>query len=296
MSKSLDPWITLHQKRIEDFLKEFINKNSDETLIKKVCEYAIFNGGKRFRALLAYAIGEINGVNKQALDYVAGAVEVIHCYSLIHDDLPAMDDDSLRRGKPSCHIKFNEAQAILAGDGLQVISFNLLCSPDLDISNKKKLDLLKILSKAIGIQGMVLGQSLDMEASNNTINLKSLEHLQELKTGALIEASCTMPYSISDVFIQNNQNKISKMAKLLGKIYQITDDILDNESSENVLGKTCGKDKNYNKATFISLIGLEEAKKINLEFFEKAMMTLEGVSGNTKIIKQLITKIYQRKF
>jgi len=296
MSKSLDPWITLHQKRIEDFLKEFINKNSDETLIKKVCEYAIFNGGKRFRALLAYAIGEINGVNKQALDYVAGAVEVIHCYSLIHDDLPAMDDDSLRRGKPSCHIKFNEAQAILAGDGLQVISFNLLCSSDLDISNKKKLDLLKILSKAIGIQGMVLGQSLDMEASNNTINLKSLEHLQELKTGALIEASCTMPYSISDVFIQNNQNKISKMAKLLGKIYQITDDILDNESSENVLGKTCGKDKNYNKATFISLIGLEEAKKINLEFFEKAMMTLEGVSGNTKTIKQLITKIYQRKF
>ncbi|MGE4597072.1 MAG: farnesyl diphosphate synthase [Methylophilaceae bacterium] len=296
MSKSLDPWITLHQKRIEDFLKEFINKNSDETLIKKVCEYAIFNGGKRFRALLAYAIGEINGVNKQALDYVAGAVEVIHCYSLIHDDLPAMDDDSLRRGKPSCHIKFNEAQAILAGDGLQVISFNLLCSSDLDISNKKKLGLLKILSKAIGIQGMVLGQSLDMEASNNTINLKSLEHLQELKTGALIEASCTMPYSISDVFIQNNQNKISKMAKLLGKIYQITDDILDNESSENILGKTCGKDKNYNKATFISLIGLEEAKKINLEFFEKAMMTLEGVSGNTKTIKQLITKIYQRKF
>jgi farnesyl diphosphate synthase len=230
------------------------------------------------------------------LDYVAGAVEVIHCYSLIHDDLPAMDDDSLRRGKPSCHIKFNEAQAILAGDGLQVISFNLLCSPDLDISNKKKLNLLKILSKAIGIQGMVLGQSLDMEASNNTINLKSLEHLQELKTGALIEASCTMPYSISDVFSQNNQNKISKMAKLLGKIYQITDDILDNESSDNVLGKTCGKDKNYNKATFISLIGLEEAKKMNLDFFEKAMVALEGVSGNTKTIKQLITKIYQRKF
>ena len=296
MSKSLDPWITLHQKRIEDFLKEFINKNSDETLIKKVCEYAIFNGGKRFRALLVYAIGEINGVNKQALDYVAGAVEVIHCYSLIHDDLPAMDDDSLRRGKPSCHIKFNEAQAILAGDGLQVISFNLLCSSDLDISNKKKIALLEIFSKAIGIQGMVLGQSLDMEASNNTINLKSLEHLQELKTGALIEASCTMSYLISDVFNQNNQNKISKMAKLLGKIYQITDDILDNESNENILGKTCGKDKNYNKATFISLIGLEEAKKINLEFFEKAMMALEGVSGNKKTIKQLITKIYQRKF
>ena len=296
MSKSLDPWITLHQKRIEDFLKEFINKNSDETLIKKVCEYAIFNGGKRFRALLVYAIGEINGVNKQALDYVAGAVEVIHCYSLIHDDLPAMDDDSLRRGKPSCHIKFNEAQAILAGDGLQVISFNLLCSSDLDISNKKKIDLLEIFSKAIGIQGMVLGQSLDMEASNNTINLKSLEHLQELKTGALIEASCTMSYLISNVFNQNNQNKISKMAKLLGKIYQITDDILDNESNENILGKTCGKDKNYNKATFISLIGLEEAKKINLEFFEKAMMALEGVSGNKKTIKQLITKIYQRKF
>jgi len=296
MSKSLDPWITLHQKRIEDFLKEFINKNSDETLIKKVCEYAIFNGGKRFRALLVYAIGEINGVNKQALDYVAGAVEVIHCYSLIHDDLPAMDDDSLRRGKPSCHIKFNEAQAILAGDGLQVISFNLLCSSDLDISNKKKIALLEIFSKAIGIQGMVLGQSLDMEASNNTINLKSLEHLQELKTGALIEASCTMSYLISNVFNQNNQNKISKMAKLLGKIYQITDDILDNESNENILGKTCGKDKNYNKATFISLIGLEEAKKINLEFFEKAMMALEGVSGNKKTIKQLITKIYQRKF
>ena len=105
-----------------------------------------------------------------------------------------------------------------------------------------------------------------------------------------------MSYLISDVFNQNNQNKISKMAKLLGKIYQITDDILDNESNENILGKTCGKDKNYNKATFISLIGLEEAKKINLEFFEKAMMALEGVSGNKKTIKQLITKIYQRKF
>ena len=234
MNDSFKLWCNTHQKRIENFLEDFLKKNSDQSLIKEVCKYAIFGNGKRIRALLVYAIGEINGAEKKELDYIAGAIELIHCYSLIHDDLPAMDDDDLRRGKASCHKEFNEAQAILAGDAIQALSFSLLSSDNFKISDNKKIEIIKIFSRAIGIQGMVLGQSMDIQSTNKKISLEMIENLQKLKTGILIEASCVIPNLISKI---DNNSKILVIAKLLGQIYQITDDILDNESNSKLLGK-----------------------------------------------------------
>lgn len=296
MNESFDAWLNTHQKRIDDFIEKNIKKNYPKSYISDVCSYSILNGGKRFRALLVYAIGEINNTNKNLLDHISCALELTHTYSLIHDDLPAMDNDDLRRGKPSCHIKFNEAQAILAGDGIQAMAIELICNEDFEVKAEDKVKLIKNLCASTGIKGMVLGQSLDMQSSSNINSLNLLEEIQELKTGRLIELSCLMPLIIINDISQNEKNKIIKLSKVLGKIYQITDDILDVSSNEKELGKTCGKDKKDAKATYLSLMSLTEARKINEKFFSQINKEIDSVHGNTEILKNLVAIIYKRKF
>ena len=296
MNESFDAWLNTHQKRIDNFIKKIIKKNYSKSYISDVCSYSILNGGKRFRALLVYAIGEINHTNKNLLDHIACALELTHTYSLIHDDLPSMDNADLRRGKPSCHIKFNEAQAILAGDGIQAMAIELICNEDFEVKAEEKVKLIKNLCASTGIKGMVLGQSLDMQSSSNLNSLNLLEKIQELKTGRLIELSCLMPLIITDDVSQNEKDKIIKLSKILGKIYQITDDILDVSSNEKELGKTCGKDKKDAKATYLSLMSLAEARKINEKFFSQINRKIDSVYGNTEILKNLVAIIYKRKF
>ncbi len=296
MNESFDAWLNTHQKRIDDFIEKNIKKNYPKSYISDVCSYSILNGGKRFRALLVYAIGEINNTNKNLLDHISCALELTHTYSLIHDDLPAMDNDDLRRGKPSCHIKFNEAQAILAGDGIQAMAIELICNEDFEVKAEDKVKLIKNLCASTGIKGMVLGQSLDMQSSSNINSLNLLEEIQELKTGRLIELSCLMPLIIINDISQNEKNKIIKLSKVLGKIYQITDDILDVSSNEKELGKTCGKDKKDAKATYLSLMSLTEARKINEKFFSQINKEIDSVHGDTEILKNLVAIIYKRKF
>ena len=294
MTEDFRFWADEHQKRVENFMMRFLKEESSNSLIHEVCTHGSLNGGKRFRALLCYAIGEISKTDKLILDYIASSVEFIHAYSLIHDDLPAMDNDDLRRGKPTCHIKFNEAQAILAGDGLQSLAFHILSLPSFLIEDQKKLKLINSLSNTIGINGMVKGQSLDIENTLKIGEIKGLEKLQELKTGLLFNFVGSATYLVSDNHSEKMNIKITNLCSLLGKVYQITDDILDYESNDKVLGKTSGKDRKDNKLTYVSLLGINEAKKINSKYFGDIKEIINSISGNTIFLNELILKIYQR--
>ena len=296
MNNAFDAWQISHQDRINKFLKKKLDNKNSKNTINDAANYALLNGGKRFRALLVYAIGEINATNQNVLDFVAASIEIIHAYSLTHDDLPDMDDDSLRRGLPSCHIKFGASQAILAGDGLQSLAFEFLVSPDFIIDDAKKINLISHLSKAIGINGMVFGQSLDMECSNKELDIKLLEKIQKKKTGELIHASCMMSYSISNFFDSSVEDCISKLAYLLGQLYQITDDILDSTSTSKDLGKTSGKDQKDNKATYVSIMGITKSIKIKENFYFEIKNLVKQIPGNTQTLNDLIDKIYARDY
>jgi farnesyl diphosphate synthase len=294
MTEDFTLWVNLHQKRIEHFMMQNLKDESFNSLIHEVCSHGSLNGGKRFRALLCYAIGEATQTDKLILDHIASSIEFIHAYSLIHDDLPSMDNDDLRRGKPTCHIKFNEAQAILAGDGLQSIAFHILSLPSFLIDDQKKLKLINSLSNTIGINGMVKGQSLDIENTLKIGEINSLEKLQELKTGLLFSFIGSATCLVSDNPSEEMNIKITNLCALLGKVYQITDDILDYESNDGVLGKTSGKDRKDNKLTYVSLLGINEAKKINSKYFDEIKEIINSMSGNTIFLNELTSKIYQR--
>ena len=294
MSEDFRFWFDTHQKRVERFMTGILKEESSNSLIQEVCNHGSLNGGKRFRAILSYAIGEITQTDKLIIDHIASSIEFIHAYSLIHDDLPAMDNDDLRRGKPTCHIKFDEAHAILAGDGLQSLAFKILSSSTLLIDDQKKIKIIHSLSDAIGINGMVKGQSLDIENTLKIGEINSLEKLQELKTGLLFSFIGLATCLVSNNPSEEMNIKITNLSALLGKVYQITDDILDYESNDRVLGKTSGKDRKDNKLTYVSLLGINEAKKINSKYFDKIKEIINSMSGNTIFLSELIEKIYQR--
>lgn len=292
----INEWVSHHQKRIGNILQDFFNQK-ENSILKDACEYSLLNGGKRIRSLLIYAVGEDELIeNKTHLDQLALSIELIHAYSLIHDDLPSMDDDSLRRGKPSCHIKFNEGQAILAGDALQSLAFEVLSNDNLNINDSIRIKIINILSRSIGMNGMALGQSIDIDTFNNNTTLKVLERLQELKTGALIEASCVIPYMLSNSFEKKYQVSMANIGYYIGKIYQITDDILDFESSTNTLGKTAGKDARDNKITYISMVGIDEALKIKANLSQKLKEQISFFPENLPVLQNLVNYIYKRVY
>ena len=294
MNEDFRFWFDTHQKRVERFMTGILKEESSNSLIQEVCNHGSLNGGKRFRAILSYAIGEITQTDKLIIDHIASSIEFIHAYSLIHDDLPAMDNDDLRRGKPTCHVKFDEAHAILAGDGLQSLAFKILSSSTFLIDDQKKIKIIHSLSDAIGINGMVKGQSLDIENTLKIGEINSLEKLQELKTGLLFSFIGLATCLVSNNPSEEMNIKITNLSALLGKVYQITDDILDYESNDRVLGKTSGKDRKDNKLTYVSLLGINEAKKINSKYFDKIKEIINSMSGNTIFLSELIEKIYQR--
>ena len=296
MSRIPNEWIESHQSRINKILIGFFNSRENNTTLHQACSYSVLNGGKRIRALLVYAVGEISNTDIKILDQLAISLELIHAYSLIHDDLPSMDDDNLRRGKETCHIKFNEAQAILAGDALQALAFELLSSPKFNIISTKKINIIHLLSRAIGYTGMVLGQSQDIESTYNQPDIDSLDKLQELKTGFLIQAACEISYQVTEELNQKTEMLVKKIGLLIGKIYQITDDILDYEANTSILGKTAGKDKKDNKVTYASLIGLDKSKEKNSSYFAELKICVEDLPGNPDNIMTLINYIYFRAY
>jgi farnesyl diphosphate synthase/geranylgeranyl diphosphate synthase type II len=270
-------------------------ENLDPTQLRSAMRYSLFNGGKRVRPILAYASAlAINPEqNLRLIDPIAAALESLHSYSLVHDDLPAMDDDDLRRGKPTCHIAYNEATAILAGDGLQTLAFDYLSRTDLppDI----QMELVKTLVAGSGVDGMVLGQAIDLSAVNQQLTLEQLENMHRHKTGALIRASVRMG-AIAAGANKEQLNKLDNYAAAIGLAFQVQDDILDVTSDTATLGKQQGADIAHNKPTYVSLLGLEAAQEKAQSLYKDAINSLNGFDDSANHLRQLAAYIVERVY
>lgn len=257
--------------------------------------YAITNGGKRVRPVLTYATGAALGIPLERLDVAACSVEMMHAYSLVHDDLPAMDDDDLRRGQPTLHKKFDEATAILAGDALQALAFSVLATnPDTTLSASARLKMIAVLGDASGANGMAAGQAIDLESVGKTLTLEQLEDMHRHKTGALIRASAQLAVLVSDSSDEGLHEKINGYADAIGLSFQIVDDILDITGDTETLGKTQGADLALNKPTYPALLGLDGAKSYAQNMHHAAIDNLAGLGSEFDELRQLSEFIVER--
>lgn len=256
--------------------------------------YATLGGGKRVRPMLAFAAGQVSGADPERVRIVAAAVEIIHAYSLAHDDLPCMDDDVLRRGKPTCHIEFDEATALLAGDALQALAFELMANFRLADSAETHLKMQQLFARACGSHGMAGGQAIDLANVGKQITLPELEFMHILKTGALIRASVLLGAHCGKALGDTQLEQLDRYAKLVGLAFQVVDDILDCESNTELLGKTAGKDKDANKPTYVSLMGLPGAKQFSNELLADALDALSGFDESAARLRQLAGFIVRR--
>ncbi|AJI55629.1 polyprenyl synthetase family protein [Francisella philomiragia] len=278
--------------------KAFSEIQSPSKKLKEAMKYSFFSGGKRIRAQFVYALGEAFNIDLQNCHKIAFAIECIHTYSLIHDDLPAMDNDVLRRGKPTCHIKFNEATAILAGDALQSLGFEIINTLDInDIYKLKKVNI--VFAKCCGLEGMVGGQQLDIDGENQNLKLQDLEILHINKTAKMFRASIVLPYIVSKYNNDEFEAILTKVSDLIGLCFQIKDDILDVTRSTQELGKTSGKDINANKSTYVSLMGLDGANKYLFDKkneIRKLLSELNKKNLSTQNLEKLIDLVINRNY
>ena len=274
-------WIVPYKERVNSVLESLLP--DDDSILTKATRYSVLNGGKRLRPLLVYLSSELGKSTSKAQDLVSCAVELIHCYSLIHDDLPSMDDDSLRRGLPTCHKKFGEAIAILTGDALQPMAYSLLTHSN-EIEDKLKIKLITLLSKACGQNGMVEGQILDI-SDNKSLSLEELDYMHSKKTGSLIKTWLEMGGLISYLQV-NDINLLKEYGEKIGLAFQIRDDIIDLESPSEVSGKTQGADVLNQRLTYPKMIGMEASKKRAIELCKEAQEMVRYLSGDSvKLIK-----------
>ena len=258
--------------------------------------YSTLGGGKRLRPLLVYATGQALGVPLNVLDGPACAVEMIHVYSLIHDDLPAMDDDDLRRGKPTCHKAYDEATAILAGDALQALAFHILAhDTSIELPAINRLSMVETLTSASGSLGMVGGQAIDLDSVGKELDLPGLESMHIRKTGALIRASVRLAALAKPGLADDVADRLDKYAKCIGLAFQIQDDILDEESDTQTLGKTQGKDRENNKPTYPSLLGMTVAKQKAQELVDEAVDSVTVLGTEAAHLQGLAKFIVQRQ-
>jgi len=256
--------------------------------------YSMLNGGKRVRPMLVYAAAQACNAHLEHADYPAIAVEMVHAYSLVHDDLPAMDNDDLRRGKPTCHIQFDEATAILAGDALQTQAFDILSQPIAGLSAQQQLTMLNLLARNSGLFGMAGGQSLDLSAVNQAVDLTYLENMHNHKTGALILASVLMGAHCSPSTTDIEIKALTEYALAIGLAFQVQDDILDVTSDTQTLGKAQGADAALNKPTYVSLLGLDGAKQKALDLHQAAINALQPLTGNSQALSDIADYIINR--
>ncbi|MEO6927587.1 MAG: farnesyl diphosphate synthase [Casimicrobiaceae bacterium] len=250
-----DAWSSARQQRIEHVLAQALTAQArGAEALAGAMRYATLGGGKRVRALLAYAAGEFAGAEGADVDAVAAAVELIHAYSLVHDDLPCMDNDAMRRGRPSCHVAFGEAIALLAGDALQALAFAQLAKMSGDAARA-----CAILAEASGVLGMAAGQAIDLAATGEVMSIDSLEAMHRLKTGALIRAAVTLG-SLAGETDGDEAIALDRYAAASGLAFQVVDDILDVEGSLASLGKTAGKDAEQGKPTYVATLGVDAAR------------------------------------
>jgi geranylgeranyl pyrophosphate synthase len=261
--------------------------------LHEAIRWSLFAGGKRFRPALMFAVGQTFGADASRIAPTAAAVEMIHTFSLIHDDLPAMDDDDLRRGRETCHKKFGDATAILAGDVLQTLAFQALAE-DEKLSHEMRLNIISLFTRASGTPiGMVAGQQLDLEAEGRDITIEELETIHDRKTGALIAASAEAGAMISGA-VPNDIAAVGRYARRLGLLFQITDDVLDVTQTSETIGKTPGKDANSHKATYPGHLGIEATQDLAREVSEQACRELKVIERDTELLAAIAQNILGR--
>ncbi len=288
-------WARQRQLRMETVLSEILPAPElAPQRLHQAMRYAALGGGKRVRPLLAFAAGELTGAAVERVEAVAAAVELIHVYSLVHDDLPCMDNDDLRRGKPTCHIQFDEATALLVGDSLQSMAFQIVTERTLTHSAALQLEMVRLLALAAGSRGMAGGQAIDLDSVGKTLTQTELEFMHIHKTGALIRAAVMLGAHCGNGVDAGQLDAINHYAKCIGLAFQVVDDILDVEASTATLGKTAGKDAQNNKPTYVTILGLSAAHALAEELHHNALSALTDFGDRGRRLVQLADFILRR--
>lgn len=296
-STDFQAWTAAGQSRIEAFLQKVLpSPDIAPQRLHAAMRYAVLGAGKRVRPLLAYAAGELSQADPERVTVAGAAVEIIHAYSLVHDDLPCMDDDVLRRGKPTCHVEFDEATALLVGDALQSLSFQLLGEYALAPDAKAQLEMVKLLGMASGSRGMAGGQAIDLAAVGKTLTVPELEFMHIHKTGALIRAAAVLGARCGSGLSEAEFARVDAYAKAVGLAFQVVDDVLDAEAPTATLGKTAGKDAEQGKPTYVSAMGIPQAKALAAQLREEALAAIAPFGARGARLAQLADFIVLRQF
>jgi len=296
MSADFASWSSAHQSRFEDVLRDLLPQSViTPQRLHQAMRYAVLDGGKRVRPLLAFAAGELAGADESRVNVAAAAVELIHAYSLVHDDMPCMDDDVLRRGKPTCHVQYDEATALLVGDSLQTLAFQLLTEHRLNDDARQQLEMVKLLAQASGSRGMAGGQAIDLQSVGKSLSLPELENMHIHKTGALIRAAILLGAHCGDV-THSQLAKLDHFGKCVGLAFQVVDDVLDTEADTATLGKTAGKDADNDKPTYVTLLGVQAARDMAQNLHREALAALAEFGDAAQRLRELADFIVLRKF
>ena len=290
-------WAAARQARIETLLDKVLPaQRIVPERLHDAMRYAVLGAGKRVRPLLAFAGGELSDADIERVALAGAAVELIHAYSLVHDDLPCMDDDVLRRGKPTVHVEYDEPTALLVGDGLQSLAFQILGEYRLAEHSVDQLHMVKLLATAAGSRGMAGGQAIDLASVGKKLSVPELELMHIHKTGALIRASVLLGAHCGYGLGESELAQLDNFAKLVGLAFQVVDDVLDAEAPTATLGKTAGKDADRNKPTYVSALGLTESKQFAEQLRHDALKALDGFGERAVRLRQLADFIVLRKF
>lgn len=294
-TNELKTWQAQAQAQTELLLARLMpSENQLPQSLHETMRYAALDGGKRLRPLLVLAASELGEAVPDAVEAAMAAIELIHVYSLVHDDMPAMDNDSLRRGRPTCHIRYGEAAALLAGDALQTLAFDLLSRPTA-LPPQRQLHMLSTLARASGSLGMAGGQAIDLANVGRSITQSELEQMHSLKTGALIRAAATLGGLSCPDLTDNDLQRLDRYAARLGLAFQVIDDVLDCEADTATLGKTAGKDADNNKPTYVKLMSLSAARQYAETLVAEALETLEPFGSRAAHLRGLAQFVTARK-
>ncbi len=290
-------WASAHQSRFEDVLRQLLPQpDVAPQRLHAAMRYSVLEGGKRVRPLLAFAAGELADADSARVNIAAAAVELIHAYSLVHDDLPCMDNDVLRRGKPTGHVEYDEATALLVGDSLQSLAFQLLAEHQLSDQPARQLQMIKLLAVAAGSRGMAGGQAIDLASVGKQLSVPELEFMHIHKTGALIRAAVLLGAQCGAALDEAQLGRLDHYSKCVGLAFQVVDDVLDAEADTATLGKTAGKDAFHAKPTYVTLLGVQAARQMAAELHREALDALGVFGAQARRLRELADFILLRKF